>query len=47
MVHGLPIGFSFFGPAYSEPELIRIAYAYEQASKNRVAPQLLNTAQAV
>jgi amidase len=47
MVHGLPIGFSFFGPAYSEPELIRIAYAYEQASKNRVAPQLLDAARAV
>jgi amidase len=47
LVHGLPIGFSFFGPAYSEPELIRIAYAYEQTSKNRVAPQLLDAARAV
>jgi amidase len=46
-VHGLPIGFSFFGRAYSEPELIRIAYAYEQASKSRVAPELLDTVQAV
>jgi len=46
-VHGLPIGFSFFGRAYSEPELIRIAYAYEQASRNRVAPELLDSAQAV
>jgi amidase len=47
LVHGLPIGFSFFGGAYSEPELIRIAFAYEQASKNRVAPQLLDDARAV
>jgi amidase len=47
LVHDLPIGFSFFGRAYSEPELIRIAYAYEQASKNRVAPQLLDAARAV
>ena len=38
---GLPVGLSFFGRAYSEPELIRIAYAYEQASKNRVMPQFL------
>ncbi|MBD0257181.1 MAG: amidase [Cytophagales bacterium] len=47
LVHGLPIGFSFFGRAYSEPELIRIAYAYEQASKNREAPKLLDAARAV
>jgi amidase len=38
MVQGLPVGMSFFGTAYSEPELLRVAYAYEQASKNRVAP---------
>ncbi|MFD2247274.1 amidase [Pontibacter ruber] len=38
LVYGLPIGFSFFGTAYSEPELIRIAYAYEQASKKRTVP---------
>jgi amidase len=47
MVHGLPIGWSFFGTAYTEPELIRLAYAYEQASKNRVAPQLKGITQAV
>jgi amidase len=39
LAQGLPVGMSFFGTAYSEPELIRIAYAYEQASKKRVAPQ--------
>ncbi len=43
MVQGLPIGLSFYGGAYTEPELIRIAYAYEQASKKRVAPELKST----
>ena len=38
LVYDLPVGFSFFGPAYSEPVLLSIAYAYEQASKNRVVP---------
>jgi amidase len=37
-VHGLPVNLSFFGKAWSEPTLIRIAYAYEQASKQRKAP---------
>ena len=37
-VYELPIGFSFFGTAYSEPELIGMAYAYEQASTNRIKP---------
>ena len=35
----LPMGLSFFGTAYSEPALIKLAYAYEQASKKRVAPK--------
>ncbi len=39
MVFELPIGLSFIGTAYSESALITIAYAYEQASKNRVAPK--------
>jgi amidase len=39
MVYDLPVGISFFGPAYSEPVLLSIAYAYEQASKNRVPPK--------
>ncbi|HEY6504220.1 MAG TPA: amidase [Chitinophagaceae bacterium] len=38
LIYGLPVGLSFFGPAYSEGPLISIAYAYEQASKNRVPP---------
>jgi amidase len=37
-VYDLPVGFSFFGPAYSEPTLISISYAYEQASKERIRP---------
>jgi len=39
MVYDLPVGISFFGPAYSENVLLTIAYAYEQASKNRVPPK--------
>jgi amidase len=39
MVYDLPVGISFFGSAYSEPVLLSIAYAYEQASKNRIAPK--------
>ncbi|HEY2725592.1 MAG TPA: amidase, partial [Parafilimonas sp.] len=37
-VHELPIGISFFSTAYTEPQLLSIAYAYEQASKCRKAP---------
>ncbi|MGV3586415.1 MAG: amidase [Adhaeribacter sp.] len=38
LVQGLPIGLSFFSTAYSEGELLKLAYAYEQASKNRILP---------
>ena len=34
----LPVGLSFFGRAWSEPTLIKLAYAYEQATKHRKAP---------
>jgi amidase len=40
-VYGLPVGVSFFGRAFTEAKLIRIAYAYEQATKHRRAPRLL------
>jgi amidase len=42
-VFGLPVGISFFGRAWSEPVLIRLAYAYEQASKMRKPPQFIAT----
>ncbi|ALD20479.1 amidase [Hymenobacter sp. DG25A] len=37
--HGLPVGLSFVAGAWQEPELLTLAYAYEQASKKRVAPE--------
>ncbi|HEV2703496.1 MAG TPA: amidase [Steroidobacteraceae bacterium] len=39
-VHGLPVGLSFVGTAFSEPKLIGIAYSYEQASHARRRPAL-------
>jgi amidase len=38
-VYGLPVGISFFGRAWSEPLLIKLAYAFEQATKQRAAPK--------
>jgi amidase len=43
-VRGLPVGMSFIGTAWSEPTLVRLAYAYEQAVKPRRAPRFLATA---
>jgi amidase len=42
-VLGVPVGLSFFGPAWSEPALIGAAFAYEQASKARTPPTFLPT----
>jgi amidase len=41
---GLPIGISFFGKAWSEATLIKLAYAYEQATKHRRPPTFAATA---
>jgi amidase len=38
VVFGLPVGLSFLGTGFAEPELITVAYAYEQASKKRTSP---------
>jgi len=43
-IFGLPVGISFFGRAYSEPTLIKLAYSFEQATRHRRAPQFLPTA---
>jgi Asp-tRNA(Asn)/Glu-tRNA(Gln) amidotransferase A subunit family amidase len=34
----LPVGITFFGRPYSEPTMIKLAYAYEQATHHRKAP---------
>jgi amidase len=43
-VQGLPVGLSFFGRAWSEPTLIKLAFAYEQATKHRRPPTFAPTA---
>lgn len=44
-VFGLPVGISFFGGAWSEPTLIKFAYAFEQATNARKAPRFLAAAE--
>jgi amidase len=40
---GMPVGISFFGRPWSEPKLIKMAYAFEQSTKARKTPQFLPT----
>jgi amidase len=44
-VFGMPVGISFFGRAWSEASLIRLAFAYEQSTKARRRPRFLSSAQ--
>jgi amidase len=41
IIHNLPIGLSFMGGAYTEPQLLSLAYSYEQATKKRVQPMFI------
>ena len=42
-VHDLPVGLSFIAGAYQEGEIIKLAYAFEQATKKRKAPKFIKT----
>ncbi len=42
-VAGLPVGISFFGGAWSEPQLLRAGFAFEQATTHRRRPAFMPT----
>ena len=42
-VRGLPVGISFFGAAWSEAALLRLAFAFEQLTKQRRPPRFRPT----
>jgi amidase len=42
-IEGLPIGVTFIGGRWAEPELLGLAYDYEQATQVRVPPQFIPT----
>jgi amidase len=41
-IDGLPVGITFFGGAWMEPEIIELAYSFEQLTKVRKAPEFRN-----
>ena len=43
LYRGLPVGLSFFGTAFSEPKLIKIASGFEHAAGGRTAPRFLSS----
>ena len=42
-IDGLPVGLSFFGKAWNEPQLLELAYSFEQATKKRIAPTFIKS----
>jgi amidase len=45
-VHGLPVGLSFIGPAWSDAKILALGYAFEQATHARKAPDYLPSLEA-